>query len=271
MAVAACVTLCPSGPAAGSSPRGPSGWTTETYDGLAISIPHTWKVFRQPPVCPGAARVGALLLGPIQGAGCPPPPGMHPPYVIAPNVVNVTSFSGDSSLPEGYHSEVINGLHVNALNQMALAWWLPNLGLLVSGSGPEASAVMHTIRPTTHVAIPKGWKSYTYSGATISVPKNWTVEHNTSCPLSTSSGDLLLGIPKVLMHCPSYSASELVELNHPTTTRAQSGSFIKVNGLPVVVMGSPADYMVWSVPSLGIDITAQGPKALQILQTLRRS
>jgi hypothetical protein len=73
------------------------------------------------------------------------------------------------------------------------------------------------------------------------------------------------------MHCPSYSFSELVEFNHPTPTSTQSGTFIKVNGLPVVLTGSPADYVVWSVPSLGIGITAQGSKALQVLQTLRRS
>jgi hypothetical protein len=72
----------------------------------------------------------------------------------------------------------------------------------VSGSGPNAPTVMRTIRRTTHVVIPKGWTSYTYSGATISVPKNWTVEHNTNCPLPTSSGDLLLGFPKVLNALP---------------------------------------------------------------------
>jgi len=263
---------CSSSPAASSPPVAPSGWTTHTYDGLTISTPASWKVFRQPPVCPGAARIGALLLGPVQGAGCPAPPKMKPPYGIAPNVVSVTDFSGTSSLPEGYHSDVVNGFHVRVLNERSPAWWIPGLGLLVSGSGPKASQVMHTIRPTAHVEVPKGWASYTYSGATISEPKSWTVEHNSNCPLTTARGALLLGFPKVLMNCPNYPVSlGLVELYHPTQAETPTIGSIKVNGVPVGVIRASPSYTVWSIPSLGIDVTGVGSEAVQILHTLRRA
>ena len=71
MVVVALLCLCSSAPAATPKRTVPAGWTTHAFDGVTISIPSTWKVFGQPPVCPGSARVGALLLGPIQGAGCP--------------------------------------------------------------------------------------------------------------------------------------------------------------------------------------------------------
>jgi hypothetical protein len=197
---------------------------------------------------------------------------MKPPYVIAPNIVSVTDFSGTSSLPEGYHSAVINGFHIRVLNEPSPAWWIPGLGLLVSGSGPKANQVMHTIRPKAHVDVPEGWASYTYSGATISVPKNWTVEHNTNCPLTTASGALLLGFPKVLMNCPSYPVSlGLVELYHPTQVDTPASAHIKVNGVPVEVIRASPSYTVWSVPSLGIDITGVGSEAVRIVHTLRRA
>ncbi len=259
--------------AASSSTATPAGWKTHAYAGVAISVPASWKVFEQPPVCPGAARVGALLLGPVQGAGCPPSPGTKAPYVIAPSIVSVTDFAGTSSLPEGYHSTVINGFHVRVLNESSPAWWIPDLGLLVSGSGPKARMVMHTIRPSNHVDIPKGWASYSYSGATVSVPRTWTVEHNTNCPITTGSGALLLGFPKVLYHCPNYSASlGLVEIYHPTGQSPQAnGAHLKVNGVPVEVQTSTPAYTVWAVPTLNISITAEGSEALEILHTLRRS
>lgn len=165
------------------------------------------------------------------------------------------------------------------------------VGALSLAAPPLASGAQ--AHRTTHVAVPKGWASYTYSGATISVPKSWTAEHNSGCPLTTASGALLLGMPRVLMQCPSYPVSlGLVELYHPAPTGTESGQRIKVNGLPVVVIVAPGSttsgsstkgtstvasgsstsaYRQWSVPSLGIDITAQGSKALQILHTLRRS
>jgi hypothetical protein len=199
---------------------------------------------------------------------------MKPPYVIAPNVVSVTGDSGTSSVLDGVHFEMVNGLRVRVLDQNALSWWIPSLGLSVSGSGPKASMVMHTIRPTTHVTVPKGWASYTYSGVTISVPRSWTVEHNAGCPPSTASGALLLGLSNVPQNCIDYPVSlGLVVLNHSTPTSTQKGMPIKVNGLPVVVTGSPGPdgYRNWFVPSLSIDITGQGSNAVRILYTLRRS
>jgi hypothetical protein len=71
---------------------------------------------------------------------------MRPPYLIAPDIVSVTKDSGTSSVLDGVHFVVVNGLRVRIPNQTPLAWWIPRLDLSVSGGGPMASRVMHTLR-----------------------------------------------------------------------------------------------------------------------------
>lgn len=95
------------------------------------------------------APAGAVLLGVSAGAGCPVASGAHNLDVISPNVVSITNFQGTSSLPEGYQTNLVNGFQVRALNEhskTSIAWWIPSRGLLISGSGPLSSKVLHTLR-----------------------------------------------------------------------------------------------------------------------------
>jgi hypothetical protein len=151
--------------------------------------------------------------------------------------------------------------------------------LLVAGLSLAAVSVaggaMVTNRASTHHvvrSIPKGWKSYAYSGVTISVPKSWAVKHNTNCPNTSAPGALLLGYPKVLENCPDYLySSSVVAIHSSMGAIPPSDSPTVVNGLPVDVgFGSPTS-LEWSVPSLGLLITGQGHEADRILHTLRRS
>ena len=103
------------------------------------------------------------------------------------------------------------------------------------------------------VSIPKGWKSYTYGGVTISVPKSWAVKHNTNCPNTSAPGALLLGSPKTPYHCPAYQYSlSYVTIHGTMGAIPPAGSPVKVNGLGVDVgFGSPTS-LDWFVPSLGL-------------------
>jgi hypothetical protein len=122
------------------------------------------------------------------------------------------------------------------------------------------------------VSIPKGWNSYTYGEVKISVPKSWAVKHNTNCPNTSAPGVLLLGFPKVLENCPEYQYStSVVAVYDSVGTITQTGNPIKVNGLTVdVSFGSPKQ-LEWTVPSLGLQVTASGSEGERILHTLRRS
>jgi hypothetical protein len=142
------------------------------------------------------------------------------------------------------------------------------VGLFAAGAAVTAGASAHRAK---HLSIPTGWKSYTYGDATISVPKGWTVEHNTNCPVTTASGALLLGYPKVLENCADFSPSlGLVALYRPSSTTEGTGAgAISVNGVQIYVLRASALYTVWSAPSLGIELTGEGPESNRILHTLR--
>jgi hypothetical protein len=126
--------------------------------------------------------------------------------------------------------------------------------------------------PTTTVAVPRGWKTYTFEQAAISVPADWAVEHNANCPDSQAPGTLMLGFPTVHVQCTGDSSStygvRVTPLSGGDETSASGGT--KINGIPVEVgFGSPMN-LQWSVSTLGVSITASGPLANRILHTLRR-
>lgn len=140
-------------------------------------------------------------------------------------------------------------------------------GIVASGA---AAAGADTYR-AGHVAVPRGWKSYSYGGATISVPRGWAVKHNANCPNTSASGALLLGYPKVLTNCANYQFPlNFVALYQPNPTNTTTATPLTVNGVPVEVLQTSTTFAVWSVPSLGIEITGDGAESARIMHTLRR-
>ena len=140
-------------------------------------------------------------------------------------------------------------------------------GLCTIGGASAAGGSRH--RPG-HVSIPNGWRSYTYDHATISVPSNWKVWHDTNCT-SAAHDVLVLGKPKAPYPCALLAASVSYAYVYTSTAKMPMGGLITVNGFPVSVsFGSPTE-VTWALPTLGIDVAAAGPEASRILHTLRRS
>ncbi len=116
---------------------------------------------------------------------------------------------------------------------------------------------------------PPGWTAIPYRGAQLSVPNSWVVQgpQGSICNVTTRGG-LLLG-----RH--SLAALRRAGCRLPTTTVLMAPAppglprpdGLKVNGIPVVRVSKAAV----AVPSLGVEVTAVGPKALRVLATLTRS
>lgn len=131
---------------------------------------------------------------------------------------------------------------------------------VVADGAVTAGASAHR---ANHVSVPKGWKSYSYGGITVSVPQSWAVKHNTNCPNTSAPGALLLGYPKVLEDCANYEFSlNFVAIYRLYPTKTTTPTPIMVNSLPVDALRASTNYTVWSVPSLGIEMTGEGAQSL---------
>ena len=126
--------------------------------------------------------------------------------------------------------------------------------------------------PTTTVAVPRGWKTYTFEKAAISIPADWAVGNN-DCGDYQGPVTLILGHPKGAMACPAISRSStntnttIVDVASMSDTSAPTNTM--VNGEPVDIgFGSPIAIQ-WNAPTLGVRISASGPLANRILHTLR--
>jgi hypothetical protein len=117
----------------------------------------------------------------------------------------------------------------------------------------------------THL-VPRGWKTYTYGRARISVPNDWAVVTNYNCPGSHPLGVLYLGPPQdPSASCP-FSGSQ----NSVTVTSIASGatyqsplcSQIRVNGVRVFVgpcgSSNPGGLVIYWVPALGVEAIGMG-------------
>ena len=148
--VAATLSACGTGSATPAQQLGvriPEGWTTHTYDGIAISVPAGWRYYGPGTevACPGTQDGTLAIDVTYTGAGCPylgPPSGSGMPTMIQ---IQPGLGSGSPST----HGARVNGVNVKVLDNAAgaLAWLIPSLNLTVSGSGPDADKVLHTLRP----------------------------------------------------------------------------------------------------------------------------
>ncbi len=126
----------------------PNGWKTYIFDGLAISVPRSWSVaFGNSGCSIGAPGLLALEGTPVLAQGCP---AISRPNA---NTVRVSVFSPgglkNRTCPSISQPQTVNAAVV-CVGPRSMAdtseWVVPSLGAGVSGSGPMASHVMHTIR-----------------------------------------------------------------------------------------------------------------------------
>jgi hypothetical protein len=163
-----------------------------------------------------------------------------------------------------------------------VAWVLGAVVLTAAACGTTTSSPPPTtglpvlIQGDHHV--PKGWKTYKYRGALISVPSGWSVEHNPICFEGSVPGTLILGLPE-FTSCPS--GTEIQFVTHVLLRSAlPDGNThrVTINGLPVLEseLGDKA-IRTWNleVPAVGVFAEAssdlQDKIDLEVLETLRRA
>ena len=130
--------------------------------------------------------------------------------------------------------------------------------------------------PTTTVAVPQGWRSYTFDKAVmISVPRSWTTP--ACAPSVTGLLRLLLlespPFPKNTIGCPTAAPTATtvgLALEVPTVRPpSNGGQRKKINGLVVDVgFGSPSTIQWW-IPAAHIEVNGSGPLASKVMHTLR--
>jgi len=161
----------------------------------------------------------------------------------------------DGRRPSGLTSAGVIGLLVG----------LASLALTISACGGGSTL--------PSVSVPQGWTSYTYGKAAISVPSSWEVKHDTNCPNTNAPGALLLGYPKGgPEHCPAYSVVNYVaifDIPAGSVSGSASQKPTMVNRVPVFVGFGSSSTIVWTAPSLGVEIIGTGSDANRILHTLR--
>ena len=130
-------------------------------------------------------------------------------------------------------------------------------------SGPNAKS-------TQAVVIPKGWKSYTYRNATISVPPQWLVARNPICFSGLTRPVLILDLTTGASTCPNahalpMEATEVVLIGKDLTVREYKCPSITVNDLTVYPGLAPGpctnadDAQYWTIPSLRMTISWSQP------------
>ena len=123
--------------------------------------------------------------------------------------------------------------------------------------------------PRSTVAVPHGWKTYTYDKARISIPSDWAVVTDYFCAGSTSVGTLYLGPPKgpPYASCPSdFRQGDSVTITPlPAGTVDQSQCSIKMNGLRVHFgpcdSSNAAGVIFYDVPTLGVRAEGMGGRS----------
>jgi hypothetical protein len=121
-------------------------------------------------------------------------------------------------------------------------------------------------------ATPAGWVPVAFANAQISVPAAWWVLYSSPpCPTGPPPGELFVDPPPGVFHCPAETAPG------PSTTVSfgpQRAPLSAVVGYPEVINGiSVYPYPAgprqsYLVPSLGVEITVDGPLAQRVLHTL---
>ncbi len=155
--------------------------------------------------------------------------------------------------------------------------------LLAASVCTGCSTTSSVVPPSSTVPVPRGWKTYTYGKAKISVPRNWAVVTDYTCPDTVAPGVLYLGPSRNPGEvCPFTRNIDTVTVTPlPAGTSDQSQCIIKMNGLRVYLgpcgSSNPIGLAFYDIPSLGIRAkgggsngqTGPGTVVHKVLQTLR--
>ena len=138
--------------------------------------------------------------------------------------------------------------------------------------------------------MPRGWKTYTYGEAEISVPGDWVVHQTYPCLDRAAPGTLELGRPVVLSNCQAILRDATTVTLSPIPTGAINRSSVcpprEMNGQQVYVgpctTSNPAGIVEYLMPALGVEavgtgrnnenVTGPGATTVvgRVLHTLRR-
>jgi len=120
------------------------------------------------------------------------------------------------------------------------------------------------------LATPAGWVPVVFGNVQISVPATWWVLYN-SCPTGSPPGEVFVNPLPGVFHCPVETApgpSTTVRFGPPTSPLSSVlGHPEVINGILVYPYptGPQSSYLV---PSLGVEITVDGPLGQRVLHTL---
>lgn len=144
-----------------------------------------------------------------------------------------------------------------------------------TGSGPSMSTAPRAPVPLSDPSLtPSGWSPLTYRDAQVSVPSSWVVQEplGSLCGVTTGGGVLLgrkfrpaeLNGAGCRLPATSVSMSPIPWVPRPVMRQ-------RINGIPVGRLPAASGSLSYAVPVLGVEVTATGPKASQVLATLTRS
>lgn len=152
-----------------------------------------------------------------------------------------------------------------------LAFIAPPLLFAACGSASTASST------TKSISIPSGWKTYAYGKAVLAVPNSWAIKHDDNCPNAAAPGTLRLGLSRQVTTCPGSDwPASVVTVSKLTSNVMKSdtpsgGEFKTVNSIPVYAMTAPPATTLWIVPSLGVQISGNGPNSRRVMDSLKKS
>ncbi len=270
----------------GVSPGGsttPKGWVPVTLGAAQIAVPSSWTALYDKPDCPMGKR-SEVLVNPIHTICISPPPGDVPT-----NVIELYRYVPDK-LRE--HLLVINGLRVYGTGGN---WYdVPSLRIAMAIQGPLGRRVLNTLtrrpqgRNTTTTTmtkplpvvdlsgIPAGWVPVAYGDVQISVPPDFWVYHQDACANFQTPGTVYVD-PLYAEDCANLPPVRSPEITgvyirpvHSVLGSLRDERSMVLNGLRMYALRLKG-FVGFYVPAFGIEVTADGPMAQSVVNTITGS
>ena len=186
----------------------PNGWVPVVDRDAQISVPATsWVFYPRGDWCRDATTFGSVYLGNEEPPACA--------QTVTNTLIVRPIVHADLAL-ETPPAHYVNGLLVWDLVGHPTAtsgtYMVPELGVVVSASGPLTSRLLATVAysPRTTVlasgpvpVVPSSWRSVSFAGLRFSTPRSWPVYHTRVTPglgnVCQNPGVALVGITSVLL------------------------------------------------------------------------